>query len=64
MTESYNKIKRILANGFMDILDANRPQGKMCLSNGECMDIDDAFDKQDWDKLSRYVDKYSKQIKA
>ena len=58
--ESYKIIKRILAMGFMDYLDQNAKQGKMCLSNMECEDIDDAFDKQDWDKLARYAQKYLK----
>lgn len=58
MEESYNIIKRILAMGFMDFLDANVKDGKMCLSNMECADIDKAFDEKDWDKLARYVSKY------
>lgn len=55
---SYNKIKRILAMGFMEFLDEHRKDGKMCLSNMECADIERAFDNQDWDKLARYMDKY------
>ena len=58
MNEDYNKIKGILSVGFMDFLDDNRPENKMCLSNGECADIDKAFDEQDWAKLARYVHKY------
>lgn len=42
----------------MHYLDKNRTFGKMCLSNGECSDIDKAFDAQDWAKLSRYAEKY------
>ena len=55
--ENYEKIKRCLAISFMHYLDAIRPEGKMCLSNGECADIDKAFDEMDWDKLARYLEK-------
>ena len=56
--EDYDKIKKVLAIDFMHFLDGNRPEGKMCLSNGECADIEKAFGEQDWSKLSRYLDKY------
>lgn len=55
--ENYEKIKRDLAISFMHYLDEIRPEGKMCLSNGECADIDKAFDEMDWDKLARYLEK-------
>ena len=48
--EDYNKIKGVLSLGFMHFLDENRHEGKMCLSNMECADIDKAFDEQDWPK--------------
>jgi hypothetical protein len=54
----YKTISKILALGFIHFLDENRPEGKMCLSNGECGDIEKAFNEQDWPKLSRYLDKY------
>ena len=56
--EDYDKIKKTLAVAFMHNLDANRPEGKMCLSSGECADIEKAFNDQDWSKLARYLDKY------
>lgn len=56
--ESYDKIKKVLALGFMNFLDGNKSKGKMCLSNGECEDIEKAFNEQDWAKLTRYLDKY------
>ena len=56
--EEYNKIKKILALGFIHFLDENRPEGKMCLSNGECAEIEKAFNEQDWQKLTKYLDKY------
>lgn len=31
------------AGSFMNYLDNHRPEGKMCLSNGECANIDKAF---------------------
>jgi hypothetical protein len=58
--EDYNKIKRVLAMSLMDFLDINKPEGKMCLSNGECKNIDDAFDNGDWDMIFRYIEKYVK----
>jgi hypothetical protein len=56
---AYNKVKGILSLSLMTYLDLNKPQGKMCLSNGECADIDRAFDWQDWDKIFRYIQKYN-----
>ena len=56
--EEYNKIKKILALGFIHFLDENRPEGKMCLSNGECAEIEKAFNEQDWQKLTKCLDKY------
>lgn len=56
---AYNMIKKVLAIGFMHTLDEIRPDGKMCLSNGECMDIEKAFNERDWDKLERYLKKYT-----
>ena len=41
--EIYQSAKHDLAIRFMNYLDENRPEGKMCLSNGECEDIDKAF---------------------
>ena len=57
--ESYDKIKKTLAIAFMHDLDANRPEGKMVLSNGECADIEKAFNEQDWPRLAWYLDKYT-----
>ena len=42
----------------MNYLDENRPEGKMSLSNGECEDIDTAFEKDDWTTIIKYVAKY------
>lgn len=56
--EGYDKVKRALSCGFMDFLDKNAPEGKMRLSNGECFDIDKAFDDKDWSKLECYLKKY------
>ena len=50
----------VLAVALMDYLDNNRPKGKMCLSNGESKNIDDAFDLGDWDMVFRYIEKYIK----
>jgi hypothetical protein len=58
--ENYDKVKGLLSLSFMHFLDANRPEDKMCLSNGECFDIDKAFDELDFAKLFRYMEKYLK----
>lgn len=56
---TYDKIKKVLALGFMRFLDDNKSKGKMCLSNGECADIEKAFNEQDWPRLAGYLDKYT-----
>lgn len=56
----YIGVQKILAIAFMNFLDRERPDGKMCLSNMECADIEDAFKVGDWDKLFRYAEKYIK----
>lgn len=58
MNTDYKHVKGFLAAAFMRYLDQNREEGKMCLSSGECADIDKAFDMQDWSKLKRYAEKY------
>ena len=59
--EEYERLSHTLAIGFIRILDENRPDGKMNLSNSECTDIELAFKNQDWTKLARYVKKYTNQ---
>lgn len=54
----YESISDILAIGFMDYLNRNRTEGKMCLSGWECDDIMKAFRKQDWERIERYKNKY------
>ena len=46
------------ALSFIDYLDAHKYKGKMCVSNGECEDIENAFHNAMWDKLHRYYCKY------
>ena len=46
------------ASSFIDYLDAHKYEGKMCVSNGECEDIENAFHNAMWDKLHRYYGKY------
>src|SRR5574344_343213 len=58
--EDYNKIKGVLAMALMHYLDNNRPEGKMRLSNDECKNIDNAFDKGDFGMLYRYIKLYKK----
>lgn len=56
--EIYQAAKHNLAIKFMNYLDENRPEDKMSLSNGECEDIDKAFEKDDWVTIMKYVAKY------
>lgn len=46
------------ALSFIDYLDAHKYDGKMCVSNGECEDIENAFHNAMWDRLHRYYCKY------
>lgn len=58
LTQGIKSGKHDLAIKFMNYLDENRPEGKMGLSNGECEDIDKAFEENDWNKIIRYIEKY------
>ena len=46
------------ALSFINYLDAHKYHGKMCVSNGECEDIENAFHNAMWDRLHRYYCKY------
>lgn len=46
------------AMSFIDYLDTHKYEGKMCVSNGECEDIENAFHNAMWDRLHRYYCKY------
>ena len=46
------------ALSFIDYLDAHKYESKMCVSNGECEDIENAFHNAMWDRLHRYYCKY------
>lgn len=56
---------KYVANQFINWLDKEIPEGEMCLSNVECKIIEDAFLKEDWTSISRYMQeklkKHSKQ---
>jgi hypothetical protein len=56
--DSYYRVKGYLGIAFMNYLDSIAAEGKMCLSNMECADIDKAFNEQDWAKIERYIRKY------
>ena len=57
--DAYTKVSKALSVPFMQFLDNIRPEGKMCLSNAECFDIEKAFAMMDYSKLLRYMEKYS-----
>lgn len=46
------------ALSFINYLDAHKYESKMCVSNGECEDIENAFHNAMWDRLHRYYCKY------
>lgn len=46
------------AMSFINYLDSNKRKGKMCVSNGECEDIENAFHNSMWDRLHGYYCKY------
>ena len=56
--EIYKAAIHDLAIRFMNYLDENRAEGKMGLSNSECVDINKAFAEKDWGKIIRYANKY------
>lgn len=56
--KSLHSQPRDYAITFWTYLDENRPESKMCLSNGECADIEKAFIEHDWAKILRYAKKY------
>ena len=47
------------ALSFINYLDAHSYKGKMCVSNAECEDIEDAFANADWGKIGRYYNKFT-----
>ncbi len=51
------------AMSFINYLDAHLYEGKMCVSNGECEDIENAFQNAMWDKLHRYYCKFTEKQK-
>lgn len=46
------------AISFIHHLDNQRYDGKMCVSNGECEDIENAFLNSDWNTLHKYYNKF------
>ena len=60
--EEQNLIKsayKTHALSFINYLDSHLYEGKMCVSNGECEDIEDAFKNADWGKIGRYYNKFT-----
>lgn len=50
-------VLRSVATTIMQYLDSNTAEGKMCLSNMECEDIENAVFNADWAKVYRYMKK-------
>lgn len=43
---------------LMHYLDAQRKDGKMCLSNMECAQIEEFWKNGNWDGIIKYIRKY------
>lgn len=60
--EEQNRFAKVVlsscATSFIYYLDAHKYEGKKCVSNGECEDIENAFYNAMWDRLHRYYCKY------
>jgi len=48
--EDYDKIKYRLSVAFIQFVEKDGEP----LTDAECLDIDDAFDKQDWKRIGGY----------
>lgn len=59
-SDGFNAARKALASGFMQYLDEHRPEGKMCLSNGECAQLENAFKVGDVETIVRYIIKYQR----
>ena len=57
-SDGFDIARKALAGAFMQYLDEHRPEGKMCLSNGECAQLDNAFKVGDVETIVRYINKY------
>ena len=51
--EDYDKIKYKLSVAFIQFVENDEER----LTDEECFDIDDAFDRQDWKRLGEYIRK-------
>ena len=57
-SDGYYSSRSNLALDFMHYLDEHRPDGKMCLSSGECEQLQKAFKTGDVETIVRYINKY------
>lgn len=48
--EDYDKIKRILSVAFIQFIEREGER----LTDEECIEIEKAFDEQDWNKLTHF----------
>ena len=46
---------RLLTTLLANYIDENRRAGSMCMSNGECMSIENSFMDGDFDKIEKYI---------
>lgn len=43
---------------LMNYLDEHRPDGKMCLTNMECEQLEKSWNNKDWETVIKYIRKY------
>lgn len=57
-SDGFHAARNALAGVFMQYFDEHLPEGKMCLSNGECAQLEKAFKDGDVETIVRYINKY------
>lgn len=57
INEFYNEHRCSYIN-LIHYLDANSKESKMCVSNMECKQIEDAWKIGDWKTIIKYINKY------
>lgn len=50
--KDYDKIKRTLSVAFIQFVEKNSER----ISDEDCIEIENAFDEQDWNKLANFID--------
>ena len=51
------ELARLLTVVLSKYIDENRKAGSMCMSNGECMAMENAFKGEKFDEIESYIQK-------